>query len=215
MYKNLRRTFATVTQGEPRILQAPDSDVSLHIPEGSEGLFTMKVHTDHTRFPGVIPDKECIISPIVEIEHKKQEEKIKDKDSPFYTVKIPHSLRNIAQYKTVRVKRGEGYKKIIFHELPLRSEADRESYEIDEKFIKIFTRKFSTFVCTSCGNSCQATVMLFLLGYLEQRQETNDTLTQIKSFLCSDLYSIKDFREVSESHFNLNIEIFDQKNLKS
>ena len=74
-----------------------------------------------------------------------------------------------------------------------------ESYEIDNKFITIFTRKFSTFVCTSCDNSCQATVMLFLLGNLEQRRENNDTLTKIKSFLCSDLYRIKDFRKVSTS----------------
>ena len=94
MYQNLRRTIGTATQGEPCILQAPDSDLSLHIPEGSKGLFTMRVHTDHTRFPGVVPDEECIISPLVEVEHKRltDEEKEEEEACP-YLIKIPHKLK--------------------------------------------------------------------------------------------------------------------------
>ena len=190
MFQNLRRIIANISQGEARILQAPDSDVSLHIPEGSKGLFTMRVHTDHTRFPGVIPDEECIISPLVEVEHKELTEEANDEEQPLYVLKIPHSLRHSAEYNTVRIRKGKIEAK-SFQDLKVCID-----YEIDYKFITIFTRKFSTFVCTNCENSCQSTVMLFLLGYLEPRQETNDTLAKIKSFICSDLYRIKDFRAV-------------------
>ena len=202
MFQNLRRIIATVSQGESRILQAPDSDVSLHIPEGSTGLFTMRVHTDHTRFPGVVPHQECIISPLVEVEHKKLSEGAEDKEPPLCFLKIPHSHRN--PKPGVRVRKVDTMK-ISFEELQVKSEKIdmNDTFEIDENFITIFTRKFSTFVCTSCNNTCQATVMLFLLGYLEPRQEANDTLTQVKSFICSDLYRIKDFREVSASDFQL------------
>ena len=193
MYQNLRRTIATVSQGEARILQAPDSDVSLQIPEGSKGLFTMRVHTDHIKFRHLIPPGECIIAPPVEVEHTKLSKEVCDIQPSLYVIKIPHSLRNTTQYQTIKVRRGEG-----FHELPVRSEAgENNTYEINQQFITIYTTKFSPFICTSCQNTCQATVMLFLLGYLEPRQEADDTLTQIKSFICSDLYRVKDFREVS------------------
>ena len=192
MYQNLRRVIATVTQGEARILQAPDSDVALNIPEGSRGLFIMKVHTDHTKFQDLIHPGECIIAPLVELEHRKLSDDVNDREPPLYIIKIPHSLKNTAQYKSVRVRRGED-------ELPVRSEAVEDyAYGIDEKFITVFTGKFSPFICTNCKNTCQTSMMLFLLGYLEPRQEANDTLAQIKSFICSDLYRIKDFREVSE-----------------
>ena len=206
MSQNFRRIIATVTQGEARILQAPDSDVSLHIPKGSLGLFTLMVHTDHTRFPGVIPDGECIISPLVEVEHKKLSDEATEKELPLHFIRIPHKLKNTSGYQTVRVRKVNKIgNEILYEELQEFSETANGSnvYEIDKKFITIFTTKFSSFICTSCQNSCQATVMLFLLGYLEPRQEANDTLTQIKSFICSDLYRIKDFREVGANDFQL------------
>ena len=204
MKQNLRRIIATVSQGEARILQAPDSDVSLHIPEGSLGLFTLRVHTDHTRFSGVIPDGECIISPLVEVEHKMLSDEATEQGLPLYFIRIPHQLTNTTGCKVVRIRKVDKIgNEISFEELQEWTGTGNENnmYEIDRKFITIFTTKFSTFICTSCQNSCQATVMLFLLGYLEPRQEADDTLTQIKSFLCSDLYRINDFREVSASDF--------------
>ena len=206
MQLNLRRTIATVTQGKPKVLQAPDSDVSLHIPEGSKGLFTMRVHTDDTRFPGVIPDDECIVSPLVEVEHKTLSEEVKGKEPLLYAIKMPHSLRYTTGCETVRVRRVEKFdSKVSIYEVE-ESRKEGDSYKIDQKFITIYTRQFSIFVCTSCGNTCQAAVMLFLFGKLEPRQEADDTLTKIKSFICSNLYCIKDFREVSENSkiFNLN-----------
>ena len=159
----------------------------------------MRVHTDITRFPGVIPDGECIISPLVEVEHKKLSDKVTEQELPLYFIRIPHKLKTTG-YQAVRVRKVDKIgNEISFEELQQWTETAHENnvYEIDRKFMTIFTTKFSTFICTSCQNSCQATVMLFLLGYLEPRQEVSDTLTQIKSFICSDLYRIKDFREVS------------------
>ena len=190
MKQNLRRIIATVSQGEARNLQAPDSDVSLHIPEGSLGLFTLRVHTDHTRFSGVIPVEECIISPLVEVEHKMLSDEATEQGLPLYFIRIPHKLKNTSGYQAVRVRKVNKIgNEISFQELQEWTGTANENHvhEIDKNFITIFTTNFSTFICTCCQNSCQATVMLFLLGCLETRQEANDTLTKIKSFICSDL----------------------------
>ena len=202
MYQNLRKTIATVPWEHSKILQAPDSDVSLQIPKGSKGLFTMEVHTDITRLEGGIPDSGCIISPLVEVRHTELTSEVKDDELPFHILKILHSLQNREQFKDVTVWRGNMFKKdTSFKGLQLRNHTtcDSDSYEIDDNYITVFTRRFSTFVCTSCKNSCQATVMLFVLGYLECRPNASDTLAQIKSFVCSDLYRIKDFRKVRNS----------------
>ena len=198
MHQNLKKFIATVSWGESKILKAPDSDVSLQIPKGSKGLFTLAVETDLSRLKGEIPKDDCIISPLVEVRHRKLTTEFESKEAPLHILKIPHNLQSTEHFKDVKVWRGDILKKNTpFKQLQLRSEGyENDSYEIDEKFITIFTRTFSMFVCTNCNNSCQATVMLFLLGYLECRPEANDSLTQVKSFLCSDLYRIKDFREV-------------------
>ena len=51
MKQNLKRIIATVTQGEARILQASDSDVSLHDPEGSLGFFYLEGTYRHYQIP--------------------------------------------------------------------------------------------------------------------------------------------------------------------
>ena len=150
--QNLRRIIATVPQGEARILQAPDSDVSLHVPEGSLGLFTLRVHIDITRFPGVIPDGECIISPLVEVEHKKLSDKVTEQELPLYFIRIPHKLKTTG-YHAVRVRKVDKIgNQISLEELQQWTGTGKKNnvYEIDRKFITIFTTKFSPFICTSC-----------------------------------------------------------------
>ena len=102
-------------------------------------MFTMRVHTDHTKFPQLIQPGECIIAPLVELEHKKLSDDVNDREPLLYIIKIPHSLKHTAQYKFVRVRRGED-------ELPVRSEAGENfAYEIDEKFIiEVASLWFST-----------------------------------------------------------------------
>ena len=189
------------------MLQGPESDVSLNIPEGARGLFTMRVHTNPARFLSVIPDDECIVSPQVEVELTKLPDEYDDIKQPLFQLKIPHSLGVRAEHRAIRVRRGNVlHEEIVYEDISPWTERtcnDGEScsYKVDDKFITIFTQKFSTFICTSCKKTCQETVMIFLLGYLEQRYiEPPDTLVKVKAFICSDLHGIGDYREVSLSY---------------
>ena len=67
--KNRQKYIATVSHGEAQILKDPKSNVSLHIPKGSTGVFWKCVHIDHSKFKSHIPDDECLITPLVEIHH--------------------------------------------------------------------------------------------------------------------------------------------------
>ena len=71
MYKFWRNYNITVSRGEARTLQGDGSNVSLHIPKGSPGVFMTSVHTDLSRFQGAVPPDECIVGPIVEVTHAK------------------------------------------------------------------------------------------------------------------------------------------------
>ena len=56
LMRNGGQYIATVSRGQPRTLQAPNSRVSLDIPEGTDGVYMSRVRTKHINL-----DKVCII----------------------------------------------------------------------------------------------------------------------------------------------------------
>ena len=196
MSMNRRKYNATVTYGEARTLQGNGSEVSLTIPRGVHGVCMTTVHTDHTMFPHVIPESECIVGPLVEVEHVgKGAEKER---SLTYMPKIPHCIQNKELWKSIKVRRGNPKNGIDFTDLQQRFQPgdDGDYYVIDEKFITIYTSHFTLFTCTSCNNSCNATIMTFLVAQLRHLPKYDVTKVKAKVFLCSDLYRIEDFRNV-------------------
>ena len=194
MSKNRRKYNATLTYGEARTLQGNESDVSLTIPRGAHGVYMTRVHTDYTMFPHVISDAECIVGPLVEVEHVG-----KAVDSLTYILKIPHCVQNKKLWESIKVRRGNPNNGIASTEVQQRSQpgGDDDYFVIDEKFITIYTSHFTLFTCTSCDNSCNATVMTFLFAQLRHVQKHYVTKVKVKAFLCSDLYRIADFKTVS------------------
>ena len=194
MMKQRRLYNATVTHGEARTLQGDGSDVSLTIPTGSQGVYMTRVHTDHTRFPWVIPNEECIVGPLVEVEHIRTQE-----TDIVHKLKIPHCVRNKKLWKYIKVRKGNPNNGTEFTEIEQRFQprGDGDYYAIDEKYITIYTSHFTLFTCTSCKkNSCNATVMAFLVGQLRNLTKHRITKVKVKAFLCSELYRIADFKNV-------------------
>ena len=82
--------------GKSAVLQGPRSDVQLHIPEGLHGFISGHAHTDPTPFLNVIPESECLVSPIME--YNCSFTSISDCFKGLFEIKIPHCLRNSDEF---------------------------------------------------------------------------------------------------------------------
>ena len=205
IWKNRRDYMATVTQGEGITLQAPDSDISLTVPRGVRSTIMGHIHTNYTCFRDVIPRDECIISPMVEFHS--QELGVDEGVGPYqYKIRIPHCF-NRGQLSAIRVRCGDIYRPASFKQIENKEQAEGSSawFEVDERFVTIYTDHFSRFTCTSCNRCCHASIMSFLYGYLVPRPRDMRTILQIKFFLCSSLYSLKDFQAVRTSYNFISI----------
>ena len=180
MYKTRRKWLGTRTHGEARILQGDGSEVSLSIPPGSQGVYMTRVHTDNTRFPHVVPSDECIISPLVEVEQTPNTTDF-DASEPsnvpelMHTINIPHCLEDPDLWKYIIVRHGDVYKSRVFREIPTLAKSGKSYayYEVNNRFITIHTTNFCQFVCTSCKRTCDAKIMLFVMGHLEHEDATD------------------------------------------
>ena len=186
-----------------RTLQAPGSNVSLDIPEGNKGVYVMGVHTDHSNFCGVLKEKECFISPIVEVTYKAFDDYATENKGSL-TINIPHCLKKTGTLDLVRVKRRDVLKSISFQDLKRTDGLDIEdnTYSVDENFVRIKTKRLSEFVCISCDTTCQAAIQVFLLGELDKSERIKKSIVTVKSFLCSSLFQIEEYRNVSLSSNN-------------
>ena len=129
MYQNSKRYNVTTSHGESKVLQGDGSEVSLTLPHGSQGVYMTSVHTDQSRFHGVIADNECIISPLVEVENIPFQEIDDKEETPqkiMYVISIPHCLSNEDMWKQelwkfIKVKHGNIYKSDDFSEIPTKN----------------------------------------------------------------------------------------------
>ena len=195
MYKNNKKYVGTVSNGEARILQDPESDVSLQISEGSKGVFMTHVQTGPTRPINMIPHEECLISPTVEVEHNRDDECL----SKPHIITIPHCIQDSELWQFIKVRRINHNKKGQFELIQAQQENNKldEYYRVEKGVIYVFARNFSEFTCTICKRSCSADIRTFIFGKIEDNQEVNLTSVKIRAFMCSELYRIKDFENVS------------------
>ena len=196
MTRNHTRYIATVALRRERCLQHPESEVSLHIPEGSEGVFVMGVHTDHTKFKNFLKEEECFVSPVVEVKRRNL-----TNESPYMkvTINIPHCLTDTKSLQHIRVKKGDSFLSNSLTELENTDvlKTNDVHYHVDKNFVRITTQEFSEFICTSCKNTCQAKIRVFLFAALQAWKRNKVTTLKVKSFLCSHLFKIADYRNVS------------------
>ena len=236
MQKNWKRYFGTVSRGEPKRLQGENSEVSLNIPSGSPGVYICGVHTDHSQFiqNGIIPESEYIAGPFVEFKVRQLQisshDEIQNMSDTFFEIYIPHCVSERHLWKDVKVRHGkrqpgDDSPEVVYQDIPTKVTGENFGMdnEIDEKFIKISTKKFCHFICTVCKTPCSSKTVVFLYGKLSCVQNSSisgptrkakglrkvfkktekhlpsegTTTVEIKAFLCCELYSIADYESVS------------------
>ena len=146
------------------------------------------IHTDVKPFFHAIPDEECVIAPVVECHVTIKRLNVAPS---MFRIKIPHCLTKTKELETVVVRHGNINTKRKFKKLPLPT----SFFEVDEKFITIFTSSFSQFICTSCNKTCHGQGKAFVFGNILQYPDKRPTAS-VRLYVCSPLYQLEDYEKV-------------------
>ena len=176
----------------------PSPSVCLQIPDvGQTRYFSIGIHLDRTQFAEVIPNNECLVAAIPEF-HSFPERTLPD--NKFYQIKLEHCLKSAEERKLLIVRQGSVRTRDKFEEIHYFPQATRDTafYEVDERYITIYTHHFTEFICTVCNKVCEQKARLLIFGSLNRVNDS--TKVTVRPFMCSSLYSIDIFRQVILVH---------------
>ena len=92
-----RAEIIEIVQGKAYVIQDPNFDVLLKTPKGAYGTAFTTVHTNHRQFLYLIPDSDCLISPVFEYAFHTDT----DNNAPegLFSFFIPHAIpHDIAKF---------------------------------------------------------------------------------------------------------------------
>ena len=169
-------------------MRLPASEVELHIPKELDAFFVGHVHTNPKDFLHIIPGGECLVSPIVEFQCIPETSPLK---STWFRIDVPHCLQP-QDIKKLKVRHGDIRKNIPFAEVP----SNDCYFRVYEKYVTIFTRHFSQFVCTSCEKICHGEGKALIFGSNSPAGYLPKTAS-LRLYVCSPLFRIADYKMVS------------------
>ena len=208
-----RRYLATVSRGKATILQGDQSDVKLEIKEGCpKRAYLMEVRTDTSSFGSIIQDDECFISPIVKVLAPAET------STSSYILRIPHVLDEGDDRTKVKVRMVHENRNPAVVEVP-KGDVGALHYDIDDRFIELHTKHFTTVICTYCDrhfhcldkinslwfakfeteelNVCSKNKMWKILtGFFRKKESPVQHQVEIRPYFGGILYDIVDFRKV-------------------
>ena len=189
--------FGVRVQGAGGVLQSKASDVVLYISKGLHAFVYGYIHTDPGPFLEKIPEGHCLVAPIVEY-HYDATNDVSNKEL-FFKIKIPHCVTLKEDFKLIRVQHGDIHDGVAFTQLPTLS----SYFRVDEKYITIYTRHFSQFICTGCEEMCYGQARAFMFRRITPSkisQSKVDPAASLRLYICSPLHKIRDYREVSTTN---------------
>ena len=179
-------------------MQGTNSDVVLHVPRGVYGTLHANIHTDPAKFIHHIPKQSCLVAPICEY-HLQPTKGHSDHQNVKYKIQIPHIVTDIERVRHhIRVYHGN----IHSSESHLNVEKPNSQkyglhYDIDDKYITIYTSHFSGFIITADRiNCCGKTANVLIFGSLRNYPVTRPLAT-LKVIFASNHVKCKDVIEVS------------------
>ena len=179
--------------GKSCIVQGPNSETLLHVPEGVFAALLGNIHTNSSNFSQHIPQDDCLVAPICEY-HLQPFIGRTLPHSAVYKLQVPHIVRDLSVRKHVRVRYGDLHSNAV---LPVY-QLENDKFEIDEKYVTIYATHFSGYIVTAEGiNCCSKSANMLTFGLLANNPEEGPLVT-VKIYLSSILSKIKDYQEVSE-----------------
>ena len=178
--------------GKPCTMQGPNSEVLLHVPVVVYGAILANIHTDHAKFLDHIAPDDCVVSPICEYHLQP----LIYQNLPVrvtYTLQIPHIIRDVRKVRNkIRIRH------INEERATVVTAGDLERYEIDDKYVTIYTTHLCNYIVTAEDiNCCNSHANVLLFGALNQAVETKKSRATFKVFFSSNHTGIADYESVS------------------
>ena len=153
------------------------------------------IHTDPSKFLHHIPRNDCFVASICEYHLQPFIGRILPQNAK-YKIQVPHIIRNLQQVSaSVRIRHGDIHNGSV---LPVHK-LEKDKYEIDEKYVTIYTGHFSGYIVTAEGiNCCSKSVNVLLFGSLVNNPEIGPSVT-VKVYMSSIHSQIKDYDAVRNS----------------
>ena len=211
--------------GEPCVVQAENSQVKLHVPEGVYGAILANIHTNHARFMHHVPDDDCLVAPLCEYHLKEPyREMILDKKIKVeilqpslgdndYRIEMPHIVNDVSKVRPlIRVRHGNLHSGVpALEKLSPKQKDDSISFDIDEELVTIHTNHFSGYIVSAKGiNCCAHSANLHVFASL-RNIPNKKPLATMEVYLTRILYDIEDYKHVriilSLKQTSFNVEI--------
>ena len=151
-------------------------------------------HTDAEKFQHHIPSEDCLVAPICEYHLQPFISRILPSQAK-YSIQVPHMVRNISpKRKYIRVRCGDLHNSSV---LPI-CKLEKDSFEMDEKYVTIHTGHFSGYIVTAEAiNCCSKSINVLLFGLLANNLWKGPSVS-VKVYLSSIHSQIKDYEEVGK-----------------
>ena len=191
-----RVQIVEIIHGSALTIQALYSDVILHVPDGVYGIILGNIHTDHGRFRHLVPENDCIISPICEFHFHGSTIQPK----PKFRLLVPHILRNIektARYIQVKFQlKQDGVLQQAKHSNSHPLASNDVIYELHSHYVEILTDHFTKFLVTTEEIECCCHSALVLV-FSRMNRESSPTIADIRIRFASLLYEKQDYLHVN------------------
>ena len=175
-------------------IQGSDSEAILRIPQGVFGVLLGNIHTDPTKFRQHIPRSHCLVAPICEY-HLQPFIERKLPENAVYKLQVPHIVRDVSRVRNhIKVRHVDLHSSTV---LPAHK-VQKCDFEIDEKYVNIYAKHFSSNIVTTEGiNCCSKSANVLIFGSLANNPEEPPSVI-VKIYLSSIHSQIKDYEKVSK-----------------
>ena len=130
-----------------------------------------------------------MVAPIVEYHYEAKNDI--SKIPLFFKIKVPHYVTR-KDLKSIQVRHEDIHNGVPFTQLPTRN----SYFLVDDKYITIYTRRFSKFICKSCNNVCKRRGKALIFGRVTPRK-TIEYTAALRLYICSPLHNISDYKNMS------------------
>ena len=188
-----------IVNGEPCSIRDLNSDVILHVPKGVYGAIVANVHTNNARFMHHIPQGDCLVSPVCEFHLQPSLYKSFPQIEKF-KIQIPHIVKDLTKVgHFIRMWYGNlhsGVPALIENKSVLGYSNEIGQYDMDDKYVTIYTSHFSGFIVTAEAINCCAQSARVLLFCSLANDPGEAPIAKVKVFFSSIHSDIKDYQSV-------------------
>ena len=200
-YKNYKDYLVSVVHGEGSVVTYTETDVTIEVTHNIRTVLMQHSQTNFESVRKAIPQKECLISPVVEF-HILELAAAEEPEGHRYRYKatIPHYLSRRHNPSCVKVRYGNINKPESLRMLR-KGNPEKENlpcYKIGRKNITIYCNHFCDVVCTSTQKVCTSKILALPFGRIGQDSCNIQTFTKVETYVCSYLYGDKKLKQVRQ-----------------